>query len=169
MRPSRAGSGPNGPGVSGRAVSHLFINPPELPNAIGFSHVAIAHPGQTVFLAGQAGHRPDGTISTELLDQFGQACRNVALALESTGASRDDLVNLHIFVTDVAAYRRLRRELGEAYREVFGRHYPPMALFGVGELFDPAAWVELVGTAVIPTVPRSTSNPSGISENVGRN
>lgn len=130
-------------------MSHLFVNPAELPEAIGYSHAAVVEPGRTVFLAGQAGHRPDGTIAENLLDQFAQACRNVALALESTGASRNDLVNLHIFVTDVAAYRGFRRQLGEAYREVFGRHYPPMALFGVDELFDPLAQVELVGTAVI--------------------
>ena len=132
-------------------MSHRFVNPPELPEAIGFSHAAVAEPGRTVFLAGQAGHRVDGTISEDLLDQFAQACRNVALALEGAGASRTDLVNLHIFVTDVAAYRVLRRELGKAYREVFGHYYPPMALFGVGALFDPVAKVELVGTAVIPS------------------
>ena len=132
------------------AMGHLFVNPPELPEAIGFSHAAVVEPGRTIFLAGQAGHRQDGSISDNLLDQFAQACRNVALALEGSGATRSDLVNLHIFVTDIAAYRSLRRELGEAYREVFGRHYPPMALFGVGELFDPVALVELVGTAVIP-------------------
>lgn len=131
-------------------MSHLFVNPPELPEAIGFSHAAVAEPGRIVFLAGQAGHRVDGTISEDLLDQFAQACRNVALALEGAGASTTDLINLHIFVTDVAAYRSLRRQLGEAYREVFGRHYPPMALFGIRELFDPAAQVELVGMAVIP-------------------
>lgn len=142
-------------------MSHLFINPPELPEAIGFSHAAVAEPGRVVFLAGQAGHRADGTIGEDLLDQFAQACRNVALALEGTGASRGDLVNLHIFVTDVAAYRALRRELGEAYRAVFGRHYPPMALFGVGELFDPAARVELVGTAVVPLSPER-AGPLGI-------
>ena len=132
-------------------MSHRFVNPPELPEAIGFSHVAVVEPGRMVFLAGQAGHRADGTISEDLLEQFAQSCRNVAAALEGVGASRRDLVNLHIFVTDVAAYRGLRRELGEVYRQVFGRHYPPMALFGVRELFDPAAQVELVGTAVIPS------------------
>jgi len=131
-------------------MTHVFINPAELPEAIGFSHVAVVQPGRIVFLAGQAGHRADGTIGEDLLDQFAQSCRNVAVALEGAGASRTDLVNLHIFVTDVTAYRNLRRELGESYREVFGRHYPPMALFGIQELFDPAARVELVGMAVIP-------------------
>lgn len=131
-------------------MGHLFVDPPGLPKAVGFSHAAVAQSGKTVYLAGQAGHRPDGTIGPDLLDQFAQACHNVAVALEGTGASRGDLVSLQIFVTDVGAYRRSRRELGEAYREVFGRHYPPMALLGVNELYDPAALVELVGTAVIP-------------------
>ena len=130
-------------------MSHVFVNPAELPQAVGFSHAAVVEPGRIVFLAGQAGHTAEGTIDEGLLDQFAQSCRNVALALEGAGASKTDLVNLHIFVTDVTAYRGLRRELGEAYREVFGRHYPPMALFGVRELFDPAAQVELVGIAVI--------------------
>ena len=130
-------------------MSHVFVNPAELPEAIGFSHAAVVEPGRIVFLAGQAGHRADGTIPEGLLDQFAQSCRNVASALEAAGAARTDLVNLHIFVTDVDVYRSLRRELGEAYREVFGRHYPPMALFGIRELFDPAARVELVGMAVI--------------------
>ena len=132
-------------------MSHRFVDPPGLPKAIGFSHAAVAQSGATVYLAGQAGHRPDGTISADLLGQFAQACQNVAVALEGTGALREDLVFLQIFVTDVGAYGRRRRELGEAYRAVFGHHYPPMALLGVNELFDPAAQVELVGTAVIPS------------------
>jgi hypothetical protein len=33
---------------------------------------------------------------------------------------------------------------------VFGRHYPPLALFGIDELFDPSAFVELVCLAVVP-------------------
>ena len=130
-------------------MSHVFVNPAELPEAIGFSHAAVVEPGRIVFLAGQAGHRTDGTIAQDLPGQFAQSCRNVASALEGAGAAITDLVSLHIFVTDVDAYRSLRRELGEAYREVFGRHYPPMALFGIRELFDPAARVELVGMAVI--------------------
>jgi hypothetical protein len=36
------------------------------------------------------------------------------------------------------------------WRKHFGRHYPAVALLGVAELFDEAAKIELVGTAVIP-------------------
>ena len=35
------------------------------------------------------------------------------------------------------------------WRAHFGRHYPAMGLFGVTELVDPAAKVELMGVAVL--------------------
>jgi enamine deaminase RidA (YjgF/YER057c/UK114 family) len=126
-----------------------YLNPPDLPEARGFTHVAVTAPGTTIYLAGQTGHRQDGSIAASLPEQFAQACQNVLTALTAAGASPGDVVSLHIFVTDIEAYRDLRRELGVAYREVFGRHYPPMALFGVAALFDPTAMVELVATAVI--------------------
>jgi enamine deaminase RidA (YjgF/YER057c/UK114 family) len=39
--------------------------------------------------------------------------------------------------------------VGRAYRAVFGRHFPAMALIGVSELVDPDALVEITGVAVI--------------------
>jgi enamine deaminase RidA (YjgF/YER057c/UK114 family) len=47
-------------------------------------------------------------------------------------------------------YRAALRELAPVYRRHFGQHYPAIALIGVAELFDPAAKLELVGTAVLP-------------------
>ena len=55
-----------------------------------------------------------------------------------------------IYTTDPAGYRDNLKLLGAAYREVFGSHYPAMALFGVTELFDPRSVVELVCVAVVP-------------------
>ena len=58
-------------------------------------------------------------------------------------------MQLQIFVTDVAEYKASRRELGEVWKRRFGRRYPAIALFGVSALFDDAARIELVATAVI--------------------
>jgi enamine deaminase RidA (YjgF/YER057c/UK114 family) len=55
---------------------------------------------------------------------------------------------MQIFVTDVAEYQRLSKEIGDAYRRHFGRHFPAMALLEVRRLFDPAAKVELMCIAV---------------------
>jgi enamine deaminase RidA (YjgF/YER057c/UK114 family) len=72
------------------------------------------------------------------------------VALRAAGGHPEDLVSLQIFVTDVAAYKASRPEIGEAWRTHFGRHYPAMGLFGVTELFEPDAQVELMGVAVLP-------------------
>ena len=131
--------------------AHRFLNPEGLGPPVGFSHVAVAAPGRLVFLAGETAHQADGSLAGPTLpEQFAAAAANVATALAAAGASPGDLVSLQIFTTDVDGYRLQSKAIGAAYREVFGPHYPPMALFGVTRLFDPAALVELVATAVIP-------------------
>lgn len=103
-----------------------------------------------MYLGGHTGHRPDGSISAGLVEQFEQATSNVAEALRAAGAEPGHLVQLVVYVTDMEEYRRFRREIGERYRAHLGKHYPAMALIGVSELVDPAARVELAGVAVVP-------------------
>ena len=129
---------------------HLAINPETLPLPTGFSHVIAAGAGRTVYIAGQAGHRSDGTLAGPgLVEQFDQAAANVVAALKSAGANPGDLTWMQIFVTDVTEYQRLSKEIGVAYRRHFGDYYPAMALVEVRRLFDPKATVELMGIAVI--------------------
>ena len=131
--------------------AHQFLNPDELAPPVGFSHVAVAAPGRLVFLAGQTAHQSDGTLEGgTLVEQFAAAAANVVSALAAAGATPADVVSIQIFTTDVDGYRADTKAIGVAYRDVFGPHYPPMALFGVTRLYDPDALVELVVTAVIP-------------------
>jgi enamine deaminase RidA (YjgF/YER057c/UK114 family) len=133
-------------------MKHTAVNPPSLLAPVGFSHAVVAAPGRTVYLGGQTGHRQDGSLPDGLAGQFAQALDNLRTVLVAVRAGTEHLVNLHIFVTDAAAYRTAADELGQLYRAVLGRHYPAMALFEVGGLYDPDAVVELVATAVIPDV-----------------
>ena len=131
------------------ASPHEIRNPDTLPPAQGFSHAVIAQAGRTVYLAGQTAQQTDGTIvSGTLAEQFDVAAGNVVKALEAAGAHPQDLVSMQIFVTDVTEYQRSSKEIGEAYRRHFGRHYPAMALVEVRRLFDPKAMVELMAIAV---------------------
>ncbi len=128
------------------------INPPELPTPVGFSHAVKT--GDTVHLAGQVSQAADGTVTGETIaEQFDVAAGNLITALRAAGGEPSDLVSLQVFVTAVGEYKASLRELGEVWRKHFGRHYPAMGLFGVTELFDPAAKVELMGVAVISTQP----------------
>jgi enamine deaminase RidA (YjgF/YER057c/UK114 family) len=106
--------------------------------------------GDTVYLGGQVAQAPDGTVTGETIaEQFDVAAGNLITALRAAGGVPSDLVSLQVFVTVVDEYKASLRELGDVWRRHFGRHYPAMGLFGVTELFDPAAKVELMGVAVI--------------------
>ncbi len=122
---------------------HRLVNTPELGDPSGFSHAVVAT-GAAVYLAGQIGG------GATIVEQFDNAARNLIVALKAAGGEPDDLVSLQVFVTDVTAYKESLGGIGAVWREHFGRHYPAMGLFGVTELFEPDALVELMGVAVLP-------------------
>jgi enamine deaminase RidA (YjgF/YER057c/UK114 family) len=130
---------------------HEIVAAPGLAAPVGFAHAVVAAPGRTVHLGGQTAQGPDGAIvGTSVVEQFDVAAGNVVAALAAAGATPDQLVSLVIYTTAVGEYRNSMRELGPMWRKHFGRHYPAVALLGVAELFDEAAKIELLGTAVIP-------------------
>ena len=132
-------------------AAHALINPDGLSEPVGYAHVVVAAPGRLVFIAGQIASDVDGVCrGTTLAEQFELALRNVATALAAVGGAPEHAVSLQIYTTNIEAYRAERREIGERYRAVFGRHYPAMSLFGVSDLFEPAALVEIVCAAVVP-------------------
>jgi len=136
--------------MEGQMSRHHLFNPDGMPLAVGFSYGALAERGRTLHIAGMTGHHPDGSIEDDLVDQFGIACQSVSRVIGEAGGEPSDLISMTIYTTDVDSYRRQLRAIGERYRRVFGKHYPPMALLGVTELFDPSAAVELVCVAVVP-------------------
>ncbi|MDE2806079.1 MAG: RidA family protein [Gemmatimonadota bacterium] len=92
-----------------------------------------------------------------LAHQFGAALANVVRVVEAAGGTVANVGRLTIYVTDMDAYRGSLAEIGAAYRTVFGKHFPAMALVAVTELVDPRAVVEIEATAVIPVGPESTT------------
>jgi enamine deaminase RidA (YjgF/YER057c/UK114 family) len=130
-------------GAANAMTPHRIVNAPELGEPSGFSHAVIAA-GRTVHLAGQIG------AGATIAEQFDSAAANMLVALRAAGGEPENLVSLQIFVTDVPGYKASMREIGHAWRRHFGRHYPAMGLFGVTELFEPEAQVELMGVAVLP-------------------
>jgi enamine deaminase RidA (YjgF/YER057c/UK114 family) len=120
----------------------VIVNPPELPEPVGFAHAVVA--GKTVYLGGQTGE------GATLIEQFDSAAGRIVTALEAAGAKPDDLVSLVVYTTEIDEYRASTKELGEVWRRHFGRRYPAMALLGVASLMEPDAKVELMGVAALP-------------------
>jgi enamine deaminase RidA (YjgF/YER057c/UK114 family) len=132
-------------------MTNTIVTAPELAPPVGYAHAVVGAPGgRTVHLGGQTALGPDGAIrGATLVEQFDVAAGNVVAALSAAGGRPEQLVQMLVFVTDVAEYKAALPELGEVWRRRFGRRYPAMGLFGVTALFDEQARVELVATAVI--------------------
>jgi enamine deaminase RidA (YjgF/YER057c/UK114 family) len=118
----------------------VIVNPPELPEPVGFSHAVVA--GGAIYLAGQIG------AGESLVEQFDNAAAKLVTALRAAGGEPDDLASLVVYVTDMDEYRASLSDLGAVWRRHFGRRYPAMALVGVAALVEPGAKVELMGVAV---------------------
>jgi enamine deaminase RidA (YjgF/YER057c/UK114 family) len=88
---------------------------------------------------------PDGLVA-----QVRQALLNIRTILAEAGAEPSHLVRLTWYVVDMDEYIEARRDLGGVYREVFGQHFPAMALVQVLRLVEPYARVEIEATAVLP-------------------
>jgi enamine deaminase RidA (YjgF/YER057c/UK114 family) len=108
--------------------------------------------GRIVTVAGQTGWNPETAKfeSDDFVDQVRQALTNVATVLHEASASPRQIVRLTWFITDREEYLVSRREIGAAYREVMGNHYPPMSIVVVSALLEERAKVEIEATAVIP-------------------
>jgi len=128
-----------------------MLHPEGWAPAKGYAN-GVAASGRLVFTAGQIGWDPaTGEFATDdFAEQTAQALRNVAAVLREAGAGPEHLVRLTWYVTDREAYLASTREIGRAYREVFGRHFPAMAVVVVAGLLESRAKVEIEATAVVP-------------------
>jgi len=131
-------------------VGVRFLNPEELPPPVGFSQAAVCS-GRPVLLAGQIGCDGTGAIENpdDIVAQFAKALDNLLIALRAAGGQPTDLARMRIYTTDVEAYRSHLEELGRAYRERIGKHYPAMCLIGATQLFEPGTLVEIEADAYV--------------------
>jgi enamine deaminase RidA (YjgF/YER057c/UK114 family) len=130
-----------------------ILQPPGWALPKGYSNGTIGEgaQGRLVFTAGQIGWNPEtGQFETDdFAAQAAQALKNVVAVLRQAGAEPRHLVRLTWYITDKAAYLAAQREIGRAYREVMGKHFPAMSVVVVAGLLEARAKVEIEGTAVM--------------------
>jgi enamine deaminase RidA (YjgF/YER057c/UK114 family) len=126
------------------------LQPPGWARAKGFSNGIVAK-GTLVFIAGQIGWTGQGKWEAhDFAGQFKQALQNVISVLREANGRPEHLVRLTWYVLDKQEYLSAIKEVGAAYRELMGRHYPTMAVVQVGALVEAEARLEIEATAVIP-------------------
>jgi enamine deaminase RidA (YjgF/YER057c/UK114 family) len=89
-------------------------------------------------------------LADGFIAQVRQTLENIFAILAEGGAKPEHLVRLTWYVVDIEEYLASLKELGRAYREIFGAHYPAMALVQVVRLVEKEARVEIEATAVVP-------------------
>ena len=126
------------------------LQPAEWARPKGYAN-GMAARGQMLFISGQIGWDAQGRFSSDnLTEQVKQALRNIVRVLKEGRAQPRHLVRLTWYVLSRDAYLREAREIGAAYREVLGRHFPAMSVVEVQRLVEQRALVEIEATAVIP-------------------
>jgi len=132
-------------------VLRTIIPPEGWPAPRGYAH-AVGATGRVVTLAGQIGWdaATERFATDDFAEQTAQALRNVVAVLRAAGAEPEHLVRLVWYITSRDEYMAARKPIGEAYREIVGRHYPAMSVVIVAGLLEPRAKVEIEATAVVP-------------------
>ncbi len=125
------------------------IQPEGWPRPKGYSN-GMAARGELLAVAGQvAWDENEEIVSPEFGAQFRRALQNVVDVVRTAGGQPSDLISLTIYVTDKDVYESCLAQIGAAYREIVGKHYPAMALVQVAALLEKGAQVEIQGLAVL--------------------
>jgi enamine deaminase RidA (YjgF/YER057c/UK114 family) len=127
-----------------------ILQPPSWARPKGFSH-GVSATGKLVFIAGQVGTTGQGQWKeTSFAGQFRQTLKNILAVLAEAKGKPEHIVRLTWYVLDKQEYLNSLKTVGEAYRELMGRHYPAMAVVQVSGLVEDDARLEIEATAVIP-------------------
>ena len=127
-----------------------IINPESLGAPRGYSNGILMPEGRILFVAGQIGWDRSHKLKEGLTAQFMQSIQNVLEVVRTAGGSAENIGRMVIYIKDKNDYMKKKKEIGEAYRQLMGKHFPAMSLTVVKDLLEEGALVEIEATAVIP-------------------
>lgn len=130
--------------------SFQYLQPPNWPRAKGYSNGIVAS-GKTVYLAGIVGWNENEEFETEdFAGQCRQIFQNIVDILKEADAKPEHIVRMTWFIGNKDEYLASLKGIGEAYRDIIGRHFPVMAVIEVSDFIEDGAKLEIQATAVIP-------------------
>jgi enamine deaminase RidA (YjgF/YER057c/UK114 family) len=135
---------------------HKVLAPKDWLQPKGYAN-GISAEGQQIYIAGQIGwDSQQRFVCDSITAQAEQALQNIVAVLAEAGGKPEHVVRLTWYVVDKREYLAAGRELGAAYRRVFGKHFPAMSAVQVVALIEDRARVEIEATAVIPKASEPT-------------
>jgi enamine deaminase RidA (YjgF/YER057c/UK114 family) len=127
-----------------------ILQPQGWPRPKGYSN-GISAQGRQIYISGQVGWDAEGRFaSKQLAGQVKKALENIVAVLAAADGKPEHIVRLTWYVTSRDEYHAELREIGAAYRETMGKHFPVMSVVQVVALMEADAKVEIEATAVLP-------------------
>jgi enamine deaminase RidA (YjgF/YER057c/UK114 family) len=127
-----------------------FLQPEGWVAPVGYAN-GVAARGKLIFVGGQIGWNGQQHFECDdLPGQVRQTLQNIVAVLNVAGAGPEHITQLTWYLTDKDEYLANLKEIGRAYREVIGRHFPAMAAVQVVALVEQRAKIEIQAIAVIP-------------------
>jgi enamine deaminase RidA (YjgF/YER057c/UK114 family) len=122
-----------------------FLDPRDVHAPAGpYSHTAVVPPGTTlIFVAGQVGMRPDGSVPEAFAEQADLAFRNLHACLAAHGLGVEAVVRLGVFLVPGHDFQVLRA----ARERHFGSHRPASTTVYVPQLASPKLLLEVEAVA----------------------
>ena len=131
-------------------LMHTILQPEGWAKPIGYSN-GVAARGRLVFVGGQVGWNGQCQFETDdFAGQVRQTLENIVAILAEAGAGPQHITTMTWYFTDKQEYLANLRGVGQAYREVIGKHFPAMAAMQVTALVEDRAKVEIQAMAVVP-------------------
>ncbi len=107
-----------------------IIQTKNMPESNGHYSQVIAHNG-ILYFSGQLPLDPKSKKIPEAIeDQTKQALDNVLLLLKEAGSSKNDVLQMRIYISDI----RLWNKVNTIYCNFFGKHRPVRCIVAVNEL-----------------------------------
>ena len=129
---------------------HTILQPEGWEKPLGYAN-GVAARGQQVFVGGQVGWNAQCKFETDdFVGQFRQTLENVVAVLAAGGARPEHITTMTWYFTDKREYLANLKGVGQAYREIVGRHFPAIAAVQVVALVEDRAKIEIQAIAVIP-------------------
>lgn len=127
----------------------IALRPKGWPQPKGYSD-GMSAKGRVIVTGGCVGWNERGEFAEGLVAQTRKTLENIVAIIAEAGAEPKHIVRLTWYVTDIEDYLAKQIEIGAAYREVIGKHFPAMAVVQVVRLVEKQALVEIEATAVLP-------------------
>jgi len=126
------------------------IHPEGWAPALGYAN-GMLMPDGTLHIGGQIGWNANKEfVAKDFIGQMEQTLGNIATIVRAAGGDVADVGRLTWFVKDKRDYLASQRQIGQAYRRIFGKHFPAMSLVVVQDLVEDDALLEIEATAFVP-------------------